>query len=771
MTMTFDYRPLSQIRLREGVFAEAQRVNREALLRLDPDRLLAPFRLEAGLPATAELYGGWESTGLNGHTAGHVLSALAHAVSGDGDPRLEKMLGSLLSGLREVQQASGTGYLGGVPQGRQLWDELIQGDIRASPFELNGRWVPLYNLHKTLAGLVDVAWNVPSVEADQILDELANWWLETTDRLDQEALELIMQTEFGGLTEAFARMALLRQDGRYLHLSMRFIREELITRVLALPGETTQDSLAGLHANTQIPVVVGYAAIARAARELGLEDAATARIGQAARDFFDDVVAWRSSAIGGNSVREHFHRRDDFSPMFLGREGPESCNSYNMVKLAAELYLLDKEDRYLDYIEVTQCSHVLSTQHPGHGGLVYFTSHRPGHYRMYSPEQDGFWCCMGSGYEAHAKHAAHVYVADGDELRISWLLATELNWMEQGVRVTIDSALPSGNTASVRVRVEEPREFTLAIRLPQWARGAKATLGDGGRIDGGRLEEEAGWWRLRRVWDGTEEILLSLDRELQMVRAADDSPWAWIRYGPTVLAEEIPDNGLHYRATGARAAHIASGPLRPLAETPVLLASGLETHSEGGEELSVLASDGQRLTLKPLHRIHDARYRLSWPMAQDGMQITEIQGKLAEQDRASTALEARVVDGVTFGEQQPELDHEVSAQHAERGMTPDGAHWLRPKEPLTLVLRDWTMIGTSLRIESVPGEDQESFLLSGADNGTAATVRQGPDGTSEIQFNSNGSSEARLVIAPRPGHTMPRLRRLLLLTDAADSLA
>lgn len=765
MTMALNYRPLRQIRLREGRFAEAQRVNREALLRLDPDRLLAPFRQEAGLPATAEVYGGWESTGLNGHTAGHVLSALAHAVARDGDPRLEKMLGSLLSGLREVQQASGTGYLGGVPQGRQLWDELVQGDISASPFELNGRWVPLYNLHKTLAGLVDVAWNVTSAEADQVLDELANWWLETMDRLDQEALELIIQTEFGGLTEAFARLALLRQDGRYLKLSMRFIREELITRVLSLPGERAQDSLAGLHANTQIPVVVGYAAIARAARELGLDDAATARIGQAARNFFDDVVGRRSSAIGGNSVREHFHRRDDFSPMFLGREGPESCNSYNMVKLAAELYLLDGEDRYLDYIEVTQCSHVLSTQHPWHGGLVYFTSHRPGHYRVYSPEQDGFWCCMGSGYEAHAKHGSHVYVTDGDELRITWLLATELHWSEQGVRVTIDSALPSGNTATVRVSVEEPKEFTLAIRIPQWSLGAKGTLPDGRRID-----EDGGWWRLRRVWEGSEEILLNLDRELQVVRAADNSPWAWIRYGPTVLAEEIPDHGLRYRATGARTGHIASGPLRPLAETPVLLASGLETNYEGSDELSVRASDGQRLRLKPLHRIHDARYRLSWPMAQDEMQVREIQEKLAEQDRASTALEARVVDGVTFGEQQPELDHEVNAQHAERGMTPDGAHWLRPKEPLTLVMRDWTMIGRSLRIESVQGNEQESFLLSRADNGTAVTVTQGPDGVSEIEFNSNGSSEARLVIAPRPGHTMPRLRRLLLLTDAADSL-
>ncbi|WP_168404517.1 beta-L-arabinofuranosidase domain-containing protein [Arthrobacter silvisoli] len=764
--MKRDYLPLRQIQLREGRFVDAQRVNREALLRLDPDRLLAPFHREAGLPATAAGYGGWESSGLDGHTAGHVLSALALAVAGDGDRRLGEMLGRMLSGLREAQLAGGTGYLGGVHRGPALWDELARGEVTASPFELNGRWVPLYNLHKTLAGLVDVAWHVPSAESDRLVDELGNWWLETMARLDQETLERVLVTEFGGLTESFARLALLRRDTRYLYLAKRFVREELITRVLALPGERVQDSLAGLHANTQIPVVVGYATIARVARELGVEDRATARIGEAAKAFFDDVAGRRSSAIGGNSVREHFHRRDDFTPMFLGREGPESCNSYNMVKLAAELYLLEGEDHCLDYIEVTQCSHVLSTQHPDHGGLVYFTSHRPGHYRVYSPEQDGFWCCMGSGYEAHAKHGAHVYVAEGEKLRITWLLASELSWEEQGVQISIDSDWPAGSTARVRVTAPQPRVFTLAIRVPQWARGAAAVLGDGRRID----DDGAGWWTLCRRWEGMEEIRLSMEREPRLVPAPDGSAWAWIQYGPAVLAEELSDDGLDYRAGGARTAHIASGPLRPLSETPVLLAGGLDAVPQEGEGLSVLATDGQRVRLKPLHRIHDSRYRLSWPLAQDVRQVSEVRYALAGHDRASTALEARVVDGITFGEQQPELDHGVSVPHAERGLTVDGTRWLRPRGPLSLTLRDWTTAGTSLRVEWVPGEDEVTFLFSGGDHPTAVEVTAGADGVWEMPFTTGGEQEVRLLLAPREGRPMPRLSRLLLLTGTADSL-
>ena len=50
------------------------------LLSLDPDRLLHNTRKYAGLAPKAELYGGWESQGIAGHTLGHYLSALALAV-------------------------------------------------------------------------------------------------------------------------------------------------------------------------------------------------------------------------------------------------------------------------------------------------------------------------------------------------------------------------------------------------------------------------------------------------------------------------------------------------------------------------------------------------------------------------------------------------------------------------------------------------------------------------------------------------------------------
>ena len=68
---------LSSVRLLDGPFADAVKVNRAYLLALHPDRLLAPFLREAGLEPKARSYGNWESSGLDGHTAGHYLCALS----------------------------------------------------------------------------------------------------------------------------------------------------------------------------------------------------------------------------------------------------------------------------------------------------------------------------------------------------------------------------------------------------------------------------------------------------------------------------------------------------------------------------------------------------------------------------------------------------------------------------------------------------------------------------------------------------------------------
>jgi len=747
--------PASRVRLEPGADLDAQRTVAATIGRLDPARLLAPFRREAGL-THADTYPGWEADGLDGHTAGHVLSA-ASALAAGGDAAASALVQTLVGGIRECQLARGTGYVGGVPDGEALWDELRAGRVEVGAFHLNGRWVPLYNLHKILAGLVDAVELTGDAVARATLDDLGAWWLRVDADLDDATFEAVLECEFGGMTEAFARLALVTGDAAYLHFARRFARRGLVE-----PLAAGRDELDGLHANTQIPVAVGFATIERAARVIApdLLPEVQAREGAAARVFFDRVARHRSAAIGGDSVREHFPQ--DFASMFIAREGPESCNTHNMVRLAAELHLLTDDDSYLHWAERARANHLRSAQHPEHGGLVYFTPQRPAHYRVYSPEAEGFWCCMGSGFEAQARHAALVYAVAADELRVNAFVPSRARYDGGEVVLAVDA---SSDAAVVRATLEvrAERASRVAVLIPDWVDGEAVV-----DLDAATRRVPPGTRAVFEVEPGSTVVRFALPRRLRFERPADGSEWAWIVDGPDVLAQRLPDDEVEYRGSGARMGHIAVGPLRPLAETPVLALDTLDAAVRTAPgRVRVPTADGGAVELEPFAGIHDARYTVSWPVA-----VTSVAARraaLAAIDAASLDLEARTRDVVTFGEQQPESDHGLTASDEEVGV--DAAtRWRRTRGAITLTLRDWSGTADALRVSWLASEEPSSVRVSVGDAvvldepvpaGSPAVTREVPLGIEP------GTVEVPVRIEAR-GPLTPRLTELRLLSAASD---
>jgi len=84
--------PLGDVKLLDGPFKHARDLNIEVLLKYDVDRLLAPYRKEAGLSEKAKCYPNWE--GLDGHVGGHYLSAMAMNYAATGKCRMQKAYGS-----------------------------------------------------------------------------------------------------------------------------------------------------------------------------------------------------------------------------------------------------------------------------------------------------------------------------------------------------------------------------------------------------------------------------------------------------------------------------------------------------------------------------------------------------------------------------------------------------------------------------------------------------------------------------------------------------
>ena len=687
------YFSLQDVKLLSSPFLQAQQTDLHYILALDPDRLSAPFLREAGLTPKAPSYTNWENTGLDGHIGGHYLSALSMMYAATGDTVIYHRLNYMLNELHRAQQAVGTGFIGGTPGSLQLWKEIKAGDIRAGGFSLNGKWVPLYNIHKTYAGLRDAYLYVHSDLARQMLIDLTDWMIDITSGLSDNQMQDMLRSEHGGLNETFADVAEITGDKKYLELARRFSH-----KVILDPLIKNEDRLNGMHANTQIPKVIGHKRVAEVSKN-DKDWNHAAEWDHAARFFWNTVVNHRSVCIGGNSVREHFHPSDNFTSMLNDVQGPETCNTYNMLRLTKMLYQnsgdvdnSNKPDpRYVDYYERALYNHILSSQEPDKGGFVYFTPMRPGHYRVYSQPETSMWCCVGSGLENHTKYGEFIYAHQQDTLYVNLFIPSQLNWKEQGVTLTQETLFPDDEKVTLRIDKAAKKKLTLMIRIPEWAgnsEGYEITINGKKHLS----DIQAGtstYLPLRRKWKKGDVITFHLPMKVSLEQIPDKKDYYAFLYGPIVLATSTGTENLDgIYADDSRGGHIAHGRQKPLQEVPMLIGNPdsirHSLHKLSGSKLA-FSYDGnvyptqksKSLELIPFFRLHNSRYAVYFRQASEE-QFKTIQEEMATAEQKATDLANRTVDLIFPGEQQPESDHSIQYEASETGTHKD-RHFRRAK--------------------------------------------------------------------------------------------
>lgn len=677
------YFPLQDVKLLNSPFLQAQQTDLHYILSMNPDRLLAPFLREAGLTPKAPSYTNWENTGLDGHIGGHYLSALSMMYAATGDTAVYNRLNYMLNELHRAQQAVGTGFIGGTPNSLQLWKDIKAGNIRAGGFDLNGKWVPLYNIHKTYAGLRDAYLYAGSDLARQMLVDFTDWMIDITSDLSDEQIQDMLRSEHGGLNETFADVAEITGNKKYLELARRFSHKFILDPLIK-----EEDKLTGMHANTQIPKVIGYKRIA----ELSQDDKNwnhAAEWDHAARFFWNTVVNHRSVCIGGNSVREHFHPSDNFTSMLNDVQGPETCNTYNMLRLTKMLYQDSPETNFADYYERALYNHILASQEPEKGGFVYFTPMRPGHYRVYSQPETSMWCCVGSGLENHTKYGEFIYAHQKDTLYVNLFIPSQLTWKEKGVTLTQETRFPDDGKVTLRIDKAPKKGITLKIRQPQWTGHSKEyNVKINGKNEASIVEENSNYLTLHRKWKKGDVITFNLPMKVSLEQIPDKKDYYAFLYGPIVLAASTGTghlDGLY--ADDSRGGHIAHGKQIPLQEVPMLIGNPESIrnslHKKDDNQLiftfdgNVYPAQNKTLELIPFFRLHNARYAIYFRQANEE-QFKIIQKEMATAERKATELANQTVDLIFPGEQQPESDHGIQYEQAETGTNKD-RHFRRAK--------------------------------------------------------------------------------------------
>ena len=657
--------PLGDVTLLDGPLKRARDLNITTLLKYDTDRLLAPYLKEAGLTPKAKSFPNWD--GLDGHVGGHYLTALAiNAATGSEEcrTRMEYMI-SELQRCADANQKNhpewGKGYVGGVPGSDRLWSTFKKGDFAA----FYGAWVPFYNIHKMYAGLRDAWLYCGNEQAKQLFLGFCDWAIDLTAGLSDEQMERMLDIEHGGMNEVLADAYAITGDRKYLTVAKRFSHRRLLT-----PLSQRQDCLDNMHANTQVPKVIGFDRIAELSGEEYFHDASTF--------FWDIVTGERSLAFGGNSRREHFPSKEACRDFVRDIDGPETCNTNNMLKLTEDLHRRNPNAAYADYYELATFNHILSSQHPEHGGYVYFTSARPRHYRNYSAPNEAMWCCVGTGMENHGKYGQFIYTHVGKALYVNLFVSSELNWREKGIRLRQETGFPYSETSRITI-TEGKGQFPLQVRYPGWVKPGELKVAVNGKaVD--LISGPASYVAIDRSWKKGDVVEVRFPMHNSVKYLPNLPQYIALMHGPIMLAMKTGTEDLaHLIADDSRFGQLAVGKKLPVNEAPILINNHVE---EIANQLQPIAGKPLHFTLstrmenpirnelQPFFEIHDSRYMMYW-LALSEQNYKGYLEQMAKEEQAQQALEARTIDKVQPGEQQPESDHFMETDESQKGNTND----------------------------------------------------------------------------------------------------
>ena len=497
-----------------GAFAAARERNRAWLRRLEPDRLLHRFAVNAGEAPAAPEYGGWEAATISGHTLGHALSAWAREAADD--PVIAGHVERTVDTLLRLQRRRGDGFVGGMPEADRVFGELRRGIVRSSGFDLNDCWVPWCNVHKTLAGLVDTLRFTGMDAARTVLSGMVGWIDDISAGLSDTAWQDMLACEHGGMNEALADTAELLGDDRALALALRFHHDAVLG-----PLARGEDPLPGLHANTQIPKVLGCARLH--------EVAGDPRHRAIVERFLDLVLGQHTYANGGHGSGEHFGPPGQLAAR-LSNTNCESCNAVNLLRLVRAAYAWEPRPALADYLERTHINHILAGQRATDGMIAYFLPLESGRFRTWSTPEDSFWCCVGTGLEAHARHVETAAWRDGDTLRIGgWVPATLA--LPEG---TVVVEAPDPNDAGplvIRPSLHAPLD--LRVHRPGWLAGPARIVADGRVVEAPVGDD--GCWRL----PDAREVRIERPRTARFESLPDAPDMAAVLRGPVLLAADL----------------------------------------------------------------------------------------------------------------------------------------------------------------------------------------------------------------------------------------
>jgi uncharacterized protein len=257
---------------------------------------------------------------------------------------------------------------------------------------------------------------------------------------------------------------------------------------------------------------------------------------------WDDVTGRKmyvTGGIGSSASNEGFTK-----PWDLPNETAycETCASIGLALWGQRMYLATGEGRYADVVERALYNNVLAGVSKSGDRFFYVNPlaskgahHREAWFRCA--------CCPPNILRFLASLGERIYAVRGDELDVTQYIGGSASVrLDCGVvEIVQETTDPRDGGVTIAFRAVPDAEWTLRLRLPEWASAARVSLGG----EPLALERERGFVRIRRRWKTTDRVELRLPSAPRRVfsdpRVEANVGRVAVMQGPLVLCLEGVD--------------------------------------------------------------------------------------------------------------------------------------------------------------------------------------------------------------------------------------
>jgi hypothetical protein len=532
-----DMRPIAfsnkDVVLTESWIKQREVANTRYIYQFDADRLLHNFRINAGIESKAQPLEGWESpnVGLRGHFVGHYLSACASLIEKTGDTLLQKRVQYMVDVLGDCQQKLGGKYLSAFPE----------NDFTILETRFGGVWAPYYTYHKIMQGMLDVYKATGNKKAYAIVANMAAYVKERMDKLSPESIEKMLYTpqanpgnEAGGMNDVLHGLFEISKDSTHYRLACLFDR-----KWFSQPLYEGKDILSGLHSNTHLPLVIGFAK--------RYENTGDSYYRDVVSHFWDMLVHHHCYVNGSSSgprpiattptaqTSEHWGDADRLSATLTDKTS-ESCVSHNTQKITSTLFRWTAQPEYADVYMNTLYNSVFGLQNAETGCNVYSLPLGSPNKKWFAKPSE-FFCCNGTTIEAFTRLNANIYFYNNDNLWVNLYIPSSVNWKSKGITLSQSSDFPDSSVVKFNITAKKSTPFALKLFIPSWAGTQTQVLVNGEHIKGGISPRS--YVTIDRKWKSGDKIEIRFNYHFQVKPMPDNPNVIALFYGPVLLAFQV----------------------------------------------------------------------------------------------------------------------------------------------------------------------------------------------------------------------------------------